>query len=196
MTSDASKPAHFITENGAVVQLGGGAVGFTQDDAADATDAGGTWDVRAMYGSRSYVAGELAYVGSAQDIDEIGVSDEATLVSNGLEADIRLNLPIGDLDAEKALLVEPFAFAGVGWQHFDIVDASPGDEAASIFEDNDSTFTVPLGAGVSLGYKGLWLDTRFTVRPAFDSEVNTIDNDEADTALSHIAFTGSIGAEF
>jgi hypothetical protein len=187
MRSDASLPDRMVTDAGAAIQVGGGAVGFTQTDTEDQVNTGGIWDVRGIYGTRSFVAGELAYVGSARAIDNPNI--DGTLVSHGAEAAVRLNAPITGFDEQNDALIEPYAFGGVGWANYNVV----GDDGASNLANNDGVFAVPVGIGVAGVYQGALLDLRLTYRPTFGSETG---GNTDDSALSNVAFTASVGGEF
>ena len=187
MRSNASMPDRIVTDAGAALQIGGGAVGFTQSETEDRVNTGGTWDIRGIYGTRSFVAGELAYVGTARTLDNSSI--DGTLVSNGVEGAVRFNAPITGFDDDNDALIEPYAFGGVGWSNYDVVS----DDGLSNLAENDGVFQIPLGVGVAGVYQGALLDLRLTYRPTFDSDISV--NSE-DSALSNVAFTASIGGEF
>ena len=67
----------WLERNGIGVSLGGGVAGFTQDDMRDTTDDGGAWGVRVAFGTRSLFGVEAEYIGSAQNINALGL-DNAT----------------------------------------------------------------------------------------------------------------------
>src|SRR5688572_27116519 len=48
------------------LSVGGGVQGFTDSDLDDTVGTGGSWDVRARFGTRSALSFEAAYIGSAQ----------------------------------------------------------------------------------------------------------------------------------
>jgi hypothetical protein len=157
---------------------GGGVAEFSDSDARDRIDTGGTWDFRAGLGLRRFVGGEVAYVGSSWTTGSLG----GDLLTHGLEGVLRLQYPW----ERGHLLVEPFAFGGIGWTHFDL-DGERGRES----EDT----VVPVGGGVTLGYKRLLLDTRLTYRHTFDEEILRA-ADGSETSLNSWAFTAAIGYEF
>src|SRR5882672_7019361 len=114
-------PASFkdasIAPKGLALQLGGGVTGFTRKGARNDFNVGGYWDVRAVMGTDSIIGAEVAYVGSARDIQSTGVSNNAALVGNGAEAVARANLPLRLSNVQ----VTPYAFGGVGWTYYQIV---------------------------------------------------------------------------
>lgn len=166
-TEDGASDALY-TPFGALLEVSGGARGFVGAEATDFTGLGGYWDVRAIFGTRYVVGGELAYAGSAQDVLAIGLSEEAFLLSNGLEAAARLNVPITLSTEDVPILVEPYGFGGVGWQRYDVVNAGVN---TSLVADQDDVLAVPIGVGIALGVGGVVLDGRFTYRQAFFSDL-------------------------
>ena len=66
------------------------------------------------------------------------------------------------------MLFEPYTFAGLGWQHFNLASAIGGTATADI-NNNDDIMTVPMGVGVAFGFSGLTLDVRGTYRQAYFS---------------------------
>ncbi len=154
---------------------------FTEDAVKDRFDVGGTWDLRLGFGSRFYVGGELAYVGSALGADGTG----SDLLSNGAEAVVRVQYPY----VTKGWLVEPFAFGGIGWSNLSLRDAAPG------LKDSDDVGVVPFGAGVTVGHGHLLLDARFTYRTSFDEDL-ALAVGEGPASLERWAVGASVGYEF
>ncbi|MDP2342010.1 MAG: hypothetical protein Q8O67_13715 [Deltaproteobacteria bacterium] len=181
-----------ITPAGIYGFLGGGVSNFTQSTAADVTEVGGYWDARVGIGTRSIIGGEVAYVGSARDIVATGLNSDAFLVSNGLEGIARLNVPITPEDT--TILIEPYTFAGLGWNRFDISSDSPN---TSSFADEDNVLSVPLGVGLSVGFSGVTLDARATYRQAVGSDLlASSDSSFDDTALNSWGLGAALGFEF
>jgi hypothetical protein len=149
---------------GAGLILGGGVQDFSGANARNVTNTGGYWNVRLVAGTREYIGLEGAYIGSAQAINALGLSSNATLVSNGVEGVVRLNAPI----VRRALLVEPFVFGGAGWSRFHV--ASSPVNTSDIATDDD-IMAVPYGAGLTLAYRGLMADARFTYRSTFYNDM-------------------------
>jgi hypothetical protein len=167
---------------GAAVLLGGGYGNFVEQGIRDQTGGIGSWHLRVVSGTRQLVGLELAYVGGINDVTGPGLGDDEFLMRNGIEGSLRLNAPI----VSEATMVAPFAFAGLGWQRFSLVNAGPDVTIGT----RDDVLTVPLGAGVALGFRGLMLDARFTYRPTY--------NDDLFGALDMHTWgvTGSLGGEF
>lgn len=162
-----------IAPRGLTLQAGGGVTAFSRQAARDQFGTGGYWDARAVFGSRSFIGAEVAYVGSARGIKAGGVSDNAALVGNGAEAVVRANLPlqVGNLH------IEPFVFGGAGWTYYQMVNS---DTNSSGIKDNANAFVVPFGGGVSGGYKRFIVDARFTYRSVFDDDLVPTGNDRLD----------------
>lgn len=140
---------------------GGAAVtGFTDSAAQSFTDPGVGWDVRVGIGTRFVLGGEVAYLGTAQGIDAVGMDDDIFLMSNGAEGVARLNILPG--------MVQPYVFAGIGWRNYRLVN---GDFNNSSVENSDNIGHVPVGGGITLRILGLLVDARGTFRPAFDSDM-------------------------
>lgn len=173
---------NFMTRYGGYFLAGGGVTNYFSRAVRDQVDTGGTWDLRLGFGNRSYLGGEFAYVGSARKAGSLG----SDLFTNGAEAIMRVQYPW----SEGKWLVEPFAFGGVGWTHFQITDATPAAMASS-----DDVFVMPVGAGVTLGYDHLLFDTRFTYRQAFDAKLIR-DTDGSAAKMNSWAITAAIGYQF
>jgi hypothetical protein len=177
----ASARDDLLTPYGEYLLLGGGVAGFTASDTKDRFDTGGTWDVRLGLGSRSWIGGELAYVGSARN----GKAGNADLVTNGGEAVLRLQYPWDT----AGWLVEPFAFGGIGWTHGSLRNAAPG------LKTSGDTGIVPFGAGVTFGRAGFLVDARFTYRASFSEDLAVAPaSGKAD--LSQWSVGASVGYEF
>ena len=145
---------------GIEVALGGGVEGFASQTLRDATNVGGMWDVRVAVGTRSPLAFEAAYIGSAQSIDALGLDTSAILVGNGVEGKVRVNL----LDTE----IQPFAFAGVGWRRYSLTNESFNTSAVS---SSDDVLELPFGAGVAYKIAGFTLDARGEFRLATEEDL-------------------------
>jgi hypothetical protein len=149
---------------GAGVELGGGVMNFTGSTARAMTDTGGSWDLRLVWGTRSILGFEAAYIGSAQNLNATGLDPDAVLLGNGAEANLRLNAPF----VYHESLVEPFAIGGIGWTRFDVVNDNFNE---STVREKDHVMTVPVGAGLAASYRGLMFDARFTYRFVYNEEL-------------------------
>ncbi len=137
------------------VALGGGVEGFTSDTLRNTTNDGGNWNVRLAFGTRQPLGFEAAYFGSAQSIDAFGLDDDALLVGNGLQGNLRLNL----VDAN----VQPFVFGGLAWRRYTLQNT---DVNTSDILDSDDVLEIPMGAGVAWKYAGFMFDARGEFRYA------------------------------
>ncbi len=152
-----------VVPAGFAFQLGGGVTSFSRQETRDTFGTGGYWDARAIFGTRSYLGAELAYVGSARNATASGL-DGGSLLGNGAEAAVRVNLPI----EQQRLLIEPFVFGGVGWTYYQIVNQ---DSNVSNVKDHANALSIPFGAGVSAAYDHFTVDARFTYRSVFDDKL-------------------------
>jgi hypothetical protein len=116
-------------------------------------------------GTREYVGLEAAYIGSAQSISALGLSNDAVLVSNGAEGALRLNLP---LVSRTGALLEPFVFGGLGWSRFHVARTSVN---TSDIATDDDIMTVPYGGGLAFASHGFMADARFTYRSTFYNDL-------------------------
>ena len=153
----------FLASMGVGVSVGGAVDGFTDAAVNDYTGVGGGWQARVLVGTESRVGVEAAYVGSANSLELVGAGGRdggGTLVSNGAEAAVRVNL------LESRL--RPYVSAGVGWRRYEVTRADA--RTSSLFGDDDVA-EVPLGLGI--GYHGThWVgDLRATYRPAFGEQL-------------------------
>lgn len=144
------------------LSVGGGVSDFVDDDTEGLTDVGGTWDARLILGTRSMVALEAAYIGSASNIEALGLDNDALLMSNGVEGLVRVNV--------GTFAVQPFVFGGAAWQRYSLVNE---DFNTSSIENEDNVLAVPVGGGVSAYIPGtrILVDGRFTYRAIFDENM-------------------------
>lgn len=152
---------------GISAMAGGGTEGFVEDTATSFTQVGGTWNVRIGFLSRFLLTPEIAYIGSAQDISAVGLDSSAYLLSNGGEANLRLNILPG--------VFQPYVFGGVGFRHYNIANA---DVNTSAIADQDNIGIVPVGGGFTVRLDNFLLDARGTFRWAFDDEMLVLGPDD------------------
>ena len=151
---------------GGALLLGGGYEQFTNSGLKDMTGNGGSWNARAVAGTREYVGLEAAYVGAARSINTLGLASNADLVSNGVEGALRLNVPVQSLGGRQ--LIEPFGFVGLGWQHYSITNSNTN---TSDLADKDDVMTMPVGAGFEYAYGAFMADARFTYRETYYNDL-------------------------
>jgi hypothetical protein len=160
-TPPASAPTYEPPSKvGLALMAGGGYQDFASSNMRDRTNGGGAWDIRVVAGTRSIIGVEGAYVGSARGFQSLGVTaNNPTLISNGIEGNLRLNVPI----IKGASLIEPYGVVGVGWSQYHISNYNSNTQALSDFNaTNDNVMTVPFGVGFAYGYKALMVDVRGT----------------------------------
>lgn len=175
------------------LSLGGGVDDFVAGGLRGMTSLGGSWNVRATFGTRSVVGGEVSYFGAAQSITAPFVDDDAVLVGNGVQAAVRV-------DVLSTHDVRSFVYGGAAWRHYDLLDVELTGPAAREADD-DNVFEVPVGIGIA-GYAGsLTADVRAEYRPGWGSDlVPLLDPSDDDDAFIGDAdrwgVTGNIGLEF
>lgn len=152
---DPNRP-DLMTGVGMSLTAGGGVTNFTNSYLNSITDPGGAWSARFTLGTRSIIAVEAGYIGSAQKIRAIGLDSSALLMSNGLEGDLRLNLSTGE--------VQPYLFGGAAWKRCNIVNNSQNNSA---LRDRNDVLELPIGVGLAWRYRGFVADGRFDYRPSF-----------------------------
>jgi len=173
---------------GAALTVGGGVVDFTGASARDMTNTGGYWNARIISGTRQFLGVEAAYTGSARDISALGLSNQALLVSNGIEGAFRLNVPL----ITGRSIVEPFAFAGLGWSRYNIARS---DVNTSSVASSDDIMEIPYGGGLSFGYGGFLADARFTYRSTYYNDMFQTPVG-SNGRLNNWSVGGQLGAEF
>jgi hypothetical protein len=124
-------------------------------------DPGATWDARFVFGTSSVIALEAGYLGSVNQVQVTG--KDGQINSNGLDTSLRLQLPTR---------VQPYIFAGVGWNHMTLDNGDANPQVTRQFRQKDDQFVVPAGAGLT-GYVGrhLSLDVRGTYRLIPNQEI-------------------------
>jgi hypothetical protein len=182
---------HIISFIGTSVEVGGGVADFTDRDVTDMAGVAGTWNARAIVGTRSLIGGELGYVGTAQSISALGLHSSSALVGNGLEANLRLNIPV----VNGPWLVEPYVFGGVGWTRFDVLHQ--GTNTSSL-RNADDVFDVPIGGGIAAHYGAYVMNLRYAFYPTFDDELLMTPTGSTDTSagLDHWNLGLALGYEF
>ncbi|WP_248353722.1 hypothetical protein [Anaeromyxobacter oryzae] len=161
--------------------VGGGVTDFTRSVVKDRFGVGGAWDLRLGIGSRSYVGGEVAYVGSFRR----GAGADPDLGSSGAEGVLRLQVPY----AVRGWLVEPFVFGGIGWSHLSLRNAAPD------VKSTDDIGVIPFGGGLTVGYGNLLLDARFTYRSSFSEDL-AVAAGPGSKDFSQWGISASVGYEF
>jgi hypothetical protein len=170
---------------GMAIMLGGGVSDYGNNVVSSNTGVSGAWDLRLVFGTRLWFGGEVAYVGAASSINNLGLASSSTLVRNGIEGLLRINAPLH----AGATLLEPYIFGGVGWNLYDV-------NASTVTADlnvSDNTLSVPAGLGFSVGYQGFMADIRGTYRPTYFQNLFI---NQPGTALTNWSADLTIGYEF
>ena len=142
---------------GFALMAGGNYQDFTNNTMKSATNGAGGWNARLIAGINSIIGFEAAYVGSASQLQGLGITDNTPyLVANGVEGAARLNIPV----RVGAHLIEPYGFAGVGYAHYTVSDYNANAARLSSFASSDDVMTFPVGGGFAYGYKAFIVDAR------------------------------------
>jgi hypothetical protein len=179
-----------FTPFGTSINVGGGVMNYTERGPLASTNPGGLWNARLAVGTRSVIGLEGGYLGTAQDIDAVGLDEGAFLVSNGAEGALRVNAPV----TFEQGMIAPYAVAGLGWQRFDLVNE--GTNTSSV-EDADNVMTVPFGIGLNTVLAGVNLDARAMYRHTIGSELLGAEDYSFDSnALNFWSLQAGLGFEF
>jgi len=172
---------NWVHDVGVALSVGGGVDDFA-GSMHDTTNIGGGWDARLTFGTRSYVAGEISYIGSAQTYNTIA-NNSGTLTGNGAQAALRLN-------AGTDYPVQPFAFGGVAWRHYNLTSSTA---AVADVAQNADVLEVPVGGGLAAYFDNLMLDVRGEYRFSwFGSDLTS----GGSGSLNRWGVSGNIGYVF
>jgi hypothetical protein len=175
-----------VTKYGLSITAGGGVAGFTDETLRDTADVGGTWDVRAAFGTHYPIALEAGYIGSAQSIDAVGLDTDAVLVGTAFEGLARVNL----LPQDR---FNPYFFGGAAWRRYDVTNA---DTNTSDVSETDNLLEIPVGIGVNYRLSGFVADARGEFRIAGEEDLIRTDLG-ADNARMHTwSASAKLGYEF
>ncbi|MBX3160437.1 MAG: outer membrane beta-barrel protein [Deltaproteobacteria bacterium] len=151
---------------GVALQLGAGITGFTNDTmrSLSNTDVGGLWAAKLTLGSHLPIGIDVAYTGTSTDISSLIGSRNGTLLGTTVEGALRYNIL-------PHFPVNPYVFAGLGWQRYDITDNTFSLSDSGI-ADRDDSLIVPMGAGLAWRDRsGLVMDVHGTFRLNTNSEM-------------------------
>jgi outer membrane protein OmpA-like peptidoglycan-associated protein len=169
--------------------VGGGFTDFTKSNARALTNGGGGWDARIIGGTRTFVGFEAAYVGTANNLPALG-NATSTLISNGVEGALRLNVPI----IVGFNMIEPYVFGGVGWANYRVTNNRPA--FSDFATGSDNVMTVPAGGGVSYTYKAFTLDARASWTGTYFNNLILTPGATTNNRLDHWQAGGNIGVAF
>ena len=187
---EVSPAYRYGSQVGFAFVVGGGYTDFTRTNARNLTHPGGGWDARIIGGTRTFIGFEAAYVGTANNLPSFGGAT-STLISNGVEGALRLNVPI----VRGFSLFEPYAFGGIGWANYRVTNNRP---AFTDFSTNsDNVMTVPVGAGFAYIYKAFMLDIRGGwTGTYFNNLILTPSSSTTNNRLDHWQAGGNLGVAF
>jgi hypothetical protein len=174
---------------GVSFQLGGGIGGFTDSSVNNisSSEIGGVWQFRTTIGSHTPLGVDLAYNGTAYDVQDFSGVTSDTLIGTNFEGALRWNIL-------PHYAWNPYLFAGVGWQHYDLNDNTL-TRADSGIGSSDDLAVFPMGVGLayrdSSGFTG---EIRGTFRAAASSSFIE-DTTGADADLHTWEASAGIGYE-
>jgi hypothetical protein len=178
-TSYAMSDDRKLAGVGLGLSFGVGVTSFVDATTRDSMDGdvGGMWNLRATFGSHIPIGLELSYAVTATEM--VAAGDAGSYVGQSFDAVLRWNvLP--------HCAWTPYAFAGVGWQLYDVVST----EHDRIIRIDDDVHRVALPLGIGFAYRdrsGLTVDLRGTYR-AVDDHTRTsigLDSWEAAASIGH-----------
>jgi hypothetical protein len=165
---------------------GAGFSDFTGSTLRNISDGGAEWDARFTVGARSIIAFEAGYVGTFNSLETTeGAGPSPQLVSHGVDGDVRINF--------VPWIVEPYIFAGAGYNHMSVRNAADDPAIAARFNQSDNQLLVPAGAGLAFNLGHFTLDARFTYRAIFNNDLDRLNND---TKLDQYNVAGRLGVIF
>jgi hypothetical protein len=187
MYSYAWNDPTMTTGIGVSFQVGGGIGGFTDSQVNDlsSSEIGGVWQFRSTIGSHTPLGVDLAYNGTAYDLQSFDGVTSDTLIGTNLEGALRWNIL-------PHYAWNPYIFGGVGWQHYDLNNNTLADEGVS---DTDDLAVFPMGVGVAYrDPSGLTAELRGTFRAAASSTL-IVDANGNDADLHTWEASAGIGYE-
>lgn len=184
---EPEEPQSIFDPGGFGIFAGGGVADFADGDMRDFTDIGGAWEVTALLGTRGLISAELNYLGTAQDIDALGLDDDSVLIGTMFEGAARVNvIPQEDFT--------PFVIGGLGYARYDITNS---DFNTSNVRDDDQMLSVPVGGGIGFRAGGALIEARGTYRFMFDDDLVATDVAGAENvSQDNWSATARIGFEF
>jgi hypothetical protein len=186
MYQGESESGTFVDRVGLGFAVGGGVDDFSGETMRSETGVGGSWNARVTLGTKSYVALEGSYIGSAQSIDALGLDNDAILVGNGAQGALRINVT-------RFFPAQPFVFGGIAWRHYSIENNSINTSDVS---DTDDVAEFPLGVGVSGYLGGFMADVRGEYRIATAEDLTPSFNENRTATLDRWGVTGNLGFSY
>jgi hypothetical protein len=189
-----ARPDDVTTDRGfpaSALQVGGGVSEFSLGQMRSEATRGPYWDVRGVIGLRRLIAFEAAVVGAAYPMAGARYGQDAILLRNGFEAGPRINIPV----EEKAGLLLLYGTAGLGLSNYRVARAATRNGMAA----SDYAATVPLAAGLTMGYERFLVDVRVGYRFTFRDQMAAPppgDDLRSENRLRDYSFGAQLGYEF
>jgi len=178
-------PPGWYDDVGYVLGIGGGVSDFAHSVMRNTTGTGGSWDARLTIGTRSYLALEGSYIGSAQSIQRVGLSHDATLYGNGVQAALRINwITHGS--------VQPFFYGGAAYRFYSVSTSTNLSDVA----ESTNVFELPAGVGIAAYFGSVAIDVRGEYRFAWSSDDLIPELANSNRGLDRWNFGGNVGYEF
>lgn len=178
-------PPQWYDNLGYSISAGGGVSDFSHAAMRRTTSIGGSWNARITIGTNAHLALEGSYIGSAQSINRIGLSHNATLYGNGVQGALRLN-------TSTSSPVQPFAFGGAAYRFYSVsTNANLSDVA-----DSTNVFELPVGAGLAVYIDYLAIDVRGEYRFTWADRNMVPELSNTHGGLDRWNVTGNVGYEF
>lgn len=142
-----ARPAHAAVFSPAqsAISVGGGYGDFVNSGVRNITSGQGVWDARLLLGTRSPLAIEAAYTGTAGS-EQDPIAPNPTMSTTQVTGTGRVNI------VPKSRF-QPFVLGGVGWVNMHSYGRDTAPIAAERFEHNNNGVVVPVGGGFA-GYIG------------------------------------------
>jgi hypothetical protein len=190
MYSYAWSDPTLYTGIGVGIAIGGGVGGFTDSAVNNLSDSevGGIWQFRTTFGTHTPLGVDLAYNGTAYDVQDFSGVTSDTLIGTNFEGALRWNIL-------PHYAWNPYLFAGVGWQHYDLNDNTLTRADSGIGSEDDLA-VFPMGAGIAYrDISGITAELRGTFRAADSSTfIEDINGNEVD--LHTWEASAGLGYEF
>jgi hypothetical protein len=138
------------------LSVGGGVADFRSGTMRNNSSAAAAWNARLLVGTRTPVAFEAEYLGTAAS-ERDSTANDPTLITTQVSGSARVNL--------TTWRIQPFLVGGAGWINLHSFGRDEAPIAATQWAHNDNGAVFPLGGGFSsyLG-KHAMVDARFTYR--------------------------------
>ncbi len=167
---------------GLALDVGGGVHDFVDRGHRGLVSAGAGWAARLTVGTRRHLAGEVAYVGSANAVkNALGAADHAILISNGVEGLVRVNVLVNDW--------QPYAVAGYTYRRYNMQNSAANTSAIA---DGTNSSEIPVGLGLAYRKNHFIGDLRGMVHPSVASELLPSSNGKPIA----VSLAGKVGFEF